>query len=205
MLVDYYWCSARSPSMGASLIFINTFRIRVFLMLFGSLVVKSKDLSDMFENGYKRIFIPFVVFLPILAQAMSVLNVIAQRMMATGQIGFDLVWLRTRNNLGQTLSTQSLRLLYYLSFHIYALLIFVKLWQRRPASVCNRLSSRLTDTPIYASFRFIFVCLGLPRIGNSSSAGHISANLSLLQILVFSFILDFAFCLAGFVTAYWKL
>ncbi|MFT6033419.1 MAG: hypothetical protein ACI854_001953 [Arenicella sp.] len=77
--------------MGASLIFINTFRIRVFLMLFGSLVVKSKDLSDMFENGYKRIFIPFVVFLPILAQAMSVLNVIAQRMMATGQIGFDLV------------------------------------------------------------------------------------------------------------------
>ena len=61
------------------------------LWLFGSLVVKLKGLSDMFVNRYKRIFITFIVFLPIRALAMSVLSVIAQRMMATGQIAFDLV------------------------------------------------------------------------------------------------------------------
>lgn len=180
-LVDYYWDSARSPSMDALLIFINTFRMPVFYLLsgfFAALLLHRKGTTAMFENRYKRIVIPFLLFLPVLALSMSLLRVVAQHVMATGGIGFDLSLVDHPRLLWD--NTHNLWFLYYLIFHLGTAWLLLKIWPSLPISVREWLSNLVQRKPIYSGAVFIIVCLGLSAIGSLNSAGRISANLSFI-------------------------
>lgn len=186
---DYYWDVARSPSMDALLVFINTFRMPVFYLLSGfftALLFYKKGLSKMLENRFQRIVIPFVLLLPVLALVMSALRIVALHVMGTGELGFDLtrpeiadeVWFKTHN----------LWFLYYLMLHVIAVWVVAEVWQRLPKLFTSPMKRVALSSPVYSGVFFVFICLGLAAIGSLSSVGRISAKLSFIpDIKVFSY------------------
>ena len=91
-IIDYYWDPARSFSMDAILIFINTFRMPVFFLLAGffmAMLLLRRGEQAMLENRYQRLIVPFVLFLPPLALVMTLLRIVARHIMETGEFGFD--------------------------------------------------------------------------------------------------------------------
>ena len=83
----------RSPSMDAILIFINTFRMPTFYMLSGfftALLVSRRGLDGMIHNRYMRLFLPFVVFLPVLALTMTGLRIVGAHLNCISQPAFAL-------------------------------------------------------------------------------------------------------------------
>ncbi|WP_306252964.1 acyltransferase family protein [Parvularcula sp. IMCC14364] len=178
-IMDYYWDTARSPSMDALLIWINTFRMPVFYLLSGfftALLLDRRGQRYMIKNRFRRIAVPFFLFLPALAGIMTILRIIAQHVMVTGEFGFDLNLIEDTRIFWD--NTHNLWFLYYLMFHVATAWILLGVWGALPDFLRRGLS--VMAQLRWAGFGAIvlYVCLGLAAIGSLSPAGRISADLS---------------------------
>lgn len=183
-IVDYYWDSARSPSMDLTLIFINTFRMPVFFMLSGfftALLLLRRGESDMFENRKKRILVPFLLFLPILAAVMTPLRIVGHTLMVTGELGFDASTVQGADILWN--NTHNLWFLYYLLFYLGTVWLGLKLWSTASDTMKNQALNAVQSKPIVKSMVFYGVCMGLAILGGLHEAGRVSASLSFVPKL----------------------
>jgi len=179
-----YWDSARSPSMDATLIFINTFRMPVFYLLsgfFAALLLNMKGREELFKNRYRRIVIPFFLFLPLLAISMTVLKVISEHVMATGEFGFDIGLVD--NPVGLLDNTHNFWFLYYLMFHIATIWLLLIFWGNRTPEFRNKLSQFVERTPMSSFPIFVVACLFLSLLGSLEQGGRLSADLSFVPNL----------------------
>lgn len=183
-IVDYYWDSARSPSMDLTLIFINTFRMPVFYMLSGfftALLLFRRGPEDMFENRKNRILVPFLLFLPFLALTMTPLRIVGHTLMVHGELGFDTSAVQNARILWN--NTHNLWFLYYLLLYIGTVWVGLKVWGVLAKLTKNRILSTLEQKPIANSLLFYGVCIGLAVLGGLHDAGRVSASLSFIPKL----------------------
>ncbi|MEM7360737.1 MAG: acyltransferase family protein [Pseudomonadota bacterium] len=178
-VLDYYWDPARSLSMDILLFWINTFRMPVFFMLSGfftAMLLRRRGPQQMFQDRYRRIVIPFLVFLPPLALVMTALRIIARNVMATGELGFDLNYIEDPEQLWN--NTHNLWFLYYLILYIVTLRLAI-MWL---PSIANIEKSAPTQE-VYAPITMLPVCLAFALIGGFSDIGRVSGNLSFVPAL----------------------
>ncbi|MEM1110813.1 MAG: acyltransferase family protein [Pseudomonadota bacterium] len=183
-IVDYYWDSARSFSMDALLIFINTFRMPVFYLLSGfftALLLARHGERAMLNNRYRRLVVPFLLYLPPLALVMTILKVVARHVMATGEIGFDPGWMEYPRGIWD--NTHNLWFLYYLILYVGTLWLLVRLWAYLPDSARTRLGDWARNTPVYSAWIFLPLCLSLAALGSISYAGRLAGSLSFVPYI----------------------
>jgi len=156
----------RSLSMVVLLLFINTYRMLVFFLLAGfftALLLYHKGEEAMLKNRYQRIVVPFLLFLPVLALIMTILRIIAQHVMITGELGFDVDLISDPEILWN--NTHNLWFLYYLALHIATVWLILKLWPTIPSVWRMRLHSAVIAIALYrwhmpAEIKFLVVCTG---------------------------------------------
>lgn len=130
---EYYKDPVRSSALDAVVIFINTFRMPVFFFLSGfftAMLYQRSSLKVMLENRYRRILLPFVLFLPPLAIVLGLQWIGASQLIATGEWGLDISFLSAPELLWN--NTHHLWFLYYLSIVILLAAIFIGLDQIVP-------------------------------------------------------------------------
>ncbi len=112
---DYYMDPMKSPVLDGAVILINTFRMPVFFLLSGfftAMIFQRSSLRLMLGDRYRRLVIPFIVFLPPLALILGVLYVGASTLAATGSWGLDLAYVEHPDLLWN--NTHHLWFIYYL-------------------------------------------------------------------------------------------
>ncbi|WP_101759576.1 acyltransferase family protein [Oceanicoccus sp. KOV_DT_Chl] len=181
--VDYYWDLSRSISMDALLIFINTFRMPTFFLLSGfftALLVSRSGLSGMLLNRRKRLLLPFVIFLPLLAISMSTLRIMAVHIMVKGEWGFDPALVEPQSALWN--NTHNLWFLYYLMMYVVtaALLLYLSPYIRVFTAALK--AGWLGRLPVYSPLTICVVALWLAVIGSSSYSGRISGALGFIPL-----------------------
>jgi Acyltransferase family len=188
-IIDYYWDPMRSPSMDAILIFINTFRMPTFYMLSGfftALLVSRRGLGGMIHNRYKRLFIPFVVFLPVLALTMTGLRIVGAHLMTTGEWGFDLSLVSAPGDLWN--NTHNLWFLYYLMMYVLSAWLLITASSFLPERTTRWTRNKLLARPLYSLTMILIVSTIWAALGSLSTAGRISGTLSFVpSLLVFSY------------------
>jgi glucan biosynthesis protein C len=187
-ITDYYVDSMRSVSMDAILIYINTFRMPTFYLLSGfftALLFYRRGLDGMIHNRYQRLFIPFIVFLPLLAVSMTALRIAAETIMATGHWGFDVSHVKVPRRLWD--NTHNLWFLYYLMMYVITVVVLIKVSEYLPERALA-LFKRIMHLPIYSPLVIIVVSLLLAVLGNVSFAGRLSGTLSLVpNLMIFTY------------------
>ncbi|MEM0952989.1 MAG: acyltransferase family protein [Pseudomonadota bacterium] len=201
--VDYYWDSARSPSMDVLLFFINTFRMPVFFLLSGfftALLLERRGESAMLTNRWQRIGLPFLIFLPPLALIMTGLRVIARHVMQTGEFGFDPALLDAAHPVWD--NTHNLWFLYYLSMHLVTLWLVLAAWRRLGSRTQAGLSTLLAERAIYTRSLLVAMSLLLAALGATEWSGRVTAKLSFVPSLWVY--LNFGLCFGFGWLLYWR-
>lgn len=178
-IVDYYWDASRSVSMDVILIFINTFRMPTFFLLSGfftAMLLSKRGFSAMLDNRFRRIALPFLIFLPILAVVMSVLRLIATHIMVTGEWGIDIGLVENTRVLWD--NTHNLWFLYYLMMILACASGLVYIFEKFPSKFRIAIEVLTEKISIHSLFFIFSVSLALGAIGSSDGAGRISASLS---------------------------
>ncbi len=192
-IVDYYWDPARSLSMDVLLYFINTFRMPVFFLLSGfftALLLDRRGAAAMFWNRWQRIVIPFLMFLPPLALAMTLLRIVAAHVTATGEFGFDPSLIENPRILWD--NTHNLWFLYYLTGHLAGVWLLWQIWQRLSDAQQQRVRRVVIAKPIHSAWVFVPFCLSLAALGAVNWSGRISGKLTFVPSL--SVYLYFGLC-----------
>ncbi len=178
-IVDYYWDPARSLSMDVLLYFINTFRMPVFFLLSGfftALLLDRRGGAAMLRNRWQRVVVPFLLFLPPLAVAMTLLRIVAAHVMATGEFGFDVALIDNPRILWD--NTHNLWFLYYLMGHLCGVWLLWQVWQRLSEAQQLRLRGLATARAINSPWVFVPFCLCLAVLGALNWSGRISGKLT---------------------------
>ncbi|WP_205743161.1 acyltransferase family protein [Halioglobus maricola] len=178
-VLDYYWDPARSLSMDVLLFWINTYRMPVFFLLSGfftAMLLERHGPKAMFENRYRRIVVPFIIFLPPLAIIMTTLRIVARNVMATGETGFDLSYIENPAKLWN--NTHNLWFLYYLMLYLGTVWLALKV---RPK--CSHGNNALTRRPIQSLATMVPLCLTLALLGSLNWPGRARAELNFIPAL----------------------
>ncbi|MEH6607910.1 MAG: acyltransferase family protein [Halioglobus sp.] len=187
-ITDYYVDSMRSVSMDAILIYINTFRMPTFYLLSGfftALLFSRRGLGGMIKNRYQRLFIPFIIFLPLLAITMTALRIVAENIMATGHWGFDISHVQTPRKLWD--NTHNLWFLYYLMMYVLTAVVLIKISVYLPESA-RASFRRILQLPIFSPMVIVVVSLWLAALGSASFSGRLSGSLHLMpELTVFGY------------------
>lgn len=172
---DYYRDPVSSPVMDGLLIFINTFRMPVFFFISGfftAMLYERYGLGDMLRNRWRRIVLPFVLILPPLSLLLGLQWIMASQLMATGSVGFDVSYVPYPRLLYD--NTHHLWFLYYLMFHLAAMVLLIGVWHLCPRVLAGRL--RALGLQVSASGVPIIVLLGL--VGGALALPHYFGRVS---------------------------
>jgi hypothetical protein len=188
-IADYYWDSMRSPSMDATLIFINTFRMPTFYFLSGfftALILSRRGIHEMMSNRYHRLFIPFVVFLPFLAITMTGLRILGANLTETGAWGFDPALVSHQNLLWD--NTHNLWFVYYLMMFVLSAWLLITLAKFLPVRFVQKTINTILAKPVHSLTMILLVSIIWAILGWQNDSGRISADLSFVPSpLVYSY------------------
>lgn len=175
---DYYMDPMKSPVLDAAVIFINTFRMPVFFLLSGfftAMIFQRSSLPDMLADRYRRLVIPFLVFLPPLALVLGVLYVGSSTLAATGSWGLDLAYVAHPDLLWD--NTHHLWFIYYLCIIIALAALLLAVGKRMPGGPGLWIAAllRLLFCRGLASLMLLGVILGLLAL--ESYTGRLGAGM----------------------------
>lgn len=174
---DYYRDPQQSPTMDGVLIFVNTFRMPVFFFLSGfftALLYERYAIAGMLRNRFKRIVLPFVLFLPPLALLLTLQWVSASQLMQTGSLGLDTAYVQYPRLLYN--NTHHLWFLYYLIFILAGLTVLLGFWSRVPGrfrSLLGKVFSGINPAGflIIAALGILGATLSLPHYTGRMNGG----------------------------------
>lgn len=108
----------------AILLFIHMFRMPLFFMLAGyftALLLDRRGAAEMLRNRFKRLFIPLIIFWPLVMVSMMLTAVVFTHLMVTGTLGFDPSLMPADQSDDPLLRTVHLWFLYYLILYVILL------------------------------------------------------------------------------------
>lgn len=177
--VDYYLDSAQSYSMDATLIIINTFRIPTFFLLSGfftAMLVARRGTMEMIKNRWKRIVLPFLIFLPIMALVMGFLKIVSVNIQQTGQFGLDIGLIT--NTTRMINNTHNLWFVYYLMMFFVTVIFLLWVQNHLSTSFRNRISKVLGSISMTNWFTLLGFGILIGLLGSAKGGGRVSASLS---------------------------
>lgn len=175
---DYYKDPARSPSMDATLIFINTFRMPVFFFLSGfftALLYQRYQLDGMIRNRLARIALPFVIFLPPLAVVLDLQWIAGTQLAKTGAVGLDASYLDNPELLWN--NTHHLWFLYYLMIILAAFTAIIWLFERLPESLKSGLGKLGNAIPAHSVLLVILAGVVVGTLAMDRWTGRINGGI----------------------------